>query len=66
VEGGQGPTCQRAEKREMKQINVEMKNVKFLRTLKYVIDHQHRVRNDVGRRGIKAERTSTAWSQRGA
>jgi hypothetical protein len=49
----------------MEQVNVEMKNVEFLRTLAYVIDHQHTVRNDVGHRGIKTERTGTTWSQRG-
>ena len=54
------------EKREMEQIDVEMKNVEFLRTLADVIDHKHRVREDVGHRGIKAKRTSTAWSQHGA
>ena len=33
VECGQGPTSQRVEKREMEQIDVKMKNVKFLRIL---------------------------------
>jgi len=63
VERGQGPTCQRTEKREMKQIDVKMKNVKLLRTLAHLIDHQHEVRNGVAHGRVKAERTRTARGQ---
>ena len=56
VKRGQGPSCQRAEKREMEQINVKMKNVEFLRALAHLINHQHEVRNGVAHGRIKAER----------
>jgi hypothetical protein len=66
VKRSQGPRCQRAEKREVKQIDVKMKNVEFLRALAHLINHQHEVRNDVAHGRIKAKRTSAAGSQLGA
>ena len=62
----QGPSCQRAEKREVEQIDVKMKNVELLRALAHLINHQHEVRNDVAHGRIKAQRTSATGSQLGA
>ena len=66
VKRGQGPSCQRSEKREMEQIDVKMKNVEFLCALAHLINHQHEVRNDVAHGRIKAKRASTTGSQLGA
>src|ERR1700680_1315997 len=66
VKRGHSPSCQRAEKREMDQIDVKMENVEFLRVLPYLIDHQHEVWNAVAHGRIKAERTSTTGNQLGA
>ena len=66
VQRSQGPSCQRAEKREMEQIEVKMKNVELLRAFSHLIDHQHEMRNDVTHGRIRAESTSATWSQLGA
>jgi hypothetical protein len=47
VKRSQSPNCQRAEKRKVEEINVKMKDVKLLRALVHLINHQHEVRNDV-------------------
>ena len=56
VKRGQGPGRQRAEKGEMEQIDVKMENVKLVRALADLINHQHEVRNGVAHRRIKAQR----------
>src|ERR1700693_2514128 len=66
VKRGHSPSCQRAEKREMEQIDVKMENVEFLRVLANLIDHQHEVRNAVAHGRIKAERASATRNQLGA
>src|SRR6185437_15002985 len=66
VKRGQGASGQRAEKREMEQIDMKMKNVKLLGALAHPIDHQHKVRNDIAHGRIKAQRASTTGSQLGA
>ena len=66
VKRSQSPSCQRAEKREVEEIDVKMKNVKLLRALAHLIDHQHEVRNDVAHGRIEAQRASTTGSQLGA
>ena len=66
VKRGQGPGCQRAEKREMKQIDMKMKNVEFLRALAHLIDHQHEVRNDVAHGRIEPKRATATGVQLGA
>src|SRR6185312_17414291 len=40
---GQGPSGQRAEKREMEQVDMKMKDVEFLSALAHLINHQHEV-----------------------
>ena len=66
VKRGQSPSSQRAEKREMEEIDVKMENVELLRVLAYLIDHQHEVRNAVAHGRIEAERASTTGNQLGA
>src|SRR5581483_2528451 len=63
---GQGPSGQRAEKREMEQVDMKMKDVEFLSALAHLINHQHEVWNDVAHCRIKAQRASTTGSQLGA
>jgi hypothetical protein len=59
----QSPRSQRAEKREVEEIDVKMENVEVLRVLAYLIDHQHEMRNAVAHGRIEAERASTTRSQ---
>ena len=58
VKRSQGLRRQRAEEREMEQIDVKMKNVKLLRALTHLINQQHEVRYDVAHRRIKAQGAS--------
>jgi hypothetical protein len=57
---------QRAEEREMEQIYVKMKNVKLLRALTHLINHQHKVGYDIAHGRIKAQGASTTRGQLGA
>src|SRR5271170_2244772 len=59
----QGPRCQRAEKRKMKQIDVKMKNVELVRALPNLINHQHEVWNGVAHGRIEAKRMSATGGQ---
>jgi hypothetical protein len=59
----QRPSCQRAEKRKVEEIDVKMKNVELLGALAHLINHQHEVRNDVAHGRIEAQRTRTTGSQ---
>src|SRR6202161_1133315 len=58
VKRSQGLRRQRAEEREMEQIDVKMKNVKLLRALAHLINHQHEVRYDIAHGRIKAQGAS--------
>src|ERR1700732_676514 len=62
----QSPRSQRAEKREVEEIDVKMENVEVLRVLAYLIDHQHEMRNAVAHGRIEAERARTTGAQLGA
>src|ERR1700685_482170 len=66
VQRGQGPSRQRAEQGEMKQIDVKMENVEFVGALANLIDHQHEMRNSVEHRGIKPKRATATGNQVGA
>src|ERR1700684_2310786 len=66
VKGSQGPRRQRAEEREMEQIDVKMKNVKLVRALTHLINHQHKVGYDVVHGRIKAQGASATGSYIGA
>ena len=54
VKRSQSPSCQRAEKREVEEIDVKMENVELLRALAHLINHQHEVRNDVAHGRIES------------
>jgi hypothetical protein len=62
----QRPSGQRAEKWKVKEIDMKMENVKLLRALAHLINHQPEVWNDVAHGGIEAQRASTTGSQLGA
>ena len=47
----------------MEEIDVKMKNVKLLRALAHLINHQHEVRNDIAHGRIEAQRARTTGSQ---
>src|ERR1700691_4896216 len=53
VQCGQGPCRQRAEKREMEQIDVKMENVELIRAFSDLIKHEHEVWTGVVHRGLK-------------
>src|SRR5580704_1425110 len=59
----QSPSSQRAEKREVEEIDVKMKDIKLLRALAYLIDHQREMRNDIAHGRIEAQRARTTGSQ---
>src|ERR1051326_8302986 len=63
VKRAQGPSGQRAEKREMEQIDMKMKDVEFIGALAHLINHQHEVRNDVAHCRIDTKRASTTGGQ---
>src|ERR1700723_2526514 len=59
----QSPSSQRAEKREVEEIDVKMKDIKLLRALAHLIDHQREMRNDIAHGRIEAQRARTTGSQ---
>src|ERR1700729_2653165 len=59
----QSPSGQRAEKWEVEEIDVKMKNVELLRALAHLINHQREVRNDIAHGRIEAQRARTTGSQ---
>jgi len=62
----QSPSGPRAEKWKVEEIDVKMENVKLLRALAHLINHQHEVWNDVAHGRIEAQRARTTGSQLGA
>src|SRR5580704_13088907 len=59
----QSPSSQRAEKREVEEIDVKMKDIKLLRALAHLIDHEREMRNDIAHGRIEAQRARTTGSQ---
>jgi hypothetical protein len=59
----QSPSGERAEKWEVEEIDVKMKNVELLRALAHLINHQREMRNDIAHGRIEAQRARTTGSQ---